>query len=200
VIAGHDKQVEQFRRAWDSRALHHGWLLAGPRGVGKATFALAAARRLLCDAAGPPSQLPALDTPEDHPIAKLIAAGSHPDMRWLQRLPKEKGEGLARNISVKQIRQLSELFDLSPAMSDWRVAVIDTVDELEPAAANALLKMLEEPPPNTLFFLVSHAPGRLLPTIRSRCRRLELHALRSDAMTSVLERELPDMSPDERER
>lgn len=198
MIAGHDKAVELFRHAWDSRALHHAWLLAGPRGVGKATFALAAARRLLCDAAGPPSQLAALDTPEDHPIARLIAAGSHPDMRWLQRLPKEKGEGLARNISVKQIRELSELFDLSPAMSDWRVAVIDTVDELEPSAANALLKMLEEPPPNTVFFLVSHAPGRLLPTIRSRCRRLELHALRSDAMTSVLEAQLPEMSEAER--
>ena len=200
MIAGHDKAVEQFRRAWDSRALHHAWLLAGPKGVGKATFALAAARRVLADAAGLRSELPALATPEDHPIARLIAAGSHPDMRWLKRLPKEKGDGLARNITVKQVRELSELFDLSPAMSDWRVAVIDTVDELEPSAANALLKMLEEPPPNTVFFLVSHAPGRLLPTIRSRCRRLNLQALDDDAMASVLEAQLPEMSAAERKR
>jgi DNA polymerase-3 subunit delta' len=200
VIAGHDKAVGQFRSAWDSRKLHHAWLLAGPKGVGKATFALAAARRVLADAAGPRSELPGLGTSDDHPMARLIAAGSHPDMRWLQRLPKEKGDGLARNISVKQVRELSELFDLSPAMSDWRVAVIDTVDELEPSAANALLKMLEEPPPSTVFFLVSHAPGRLLPTIRSRCRPLELHALDDDAMASILERQLPDAGAAERQR
>ena len=200
MIAGHDKAVGQFRSAWDSRKLHHAWLLAGPKGVGKATFALAAARRVLADAAGPRSELPGLGTSDDHPMARLIAAGSHPDMRWLQRLPKEKGDGLARNISVKQVRELSELFDLSPAMSDWRVAVIDTVDELEPSAANALLKMLEEPPPSTVFFLVSHAPGRLLPTIRSRCRPLELHALDDDAMASILERQLPDAGAAERQR
>lgn len=200
MIFGHDKAIEQFRSAWDSRALHHAWLLGGPKGVGKASFALAAARRMLADAAGPLSELPGLGTPEDHPMAKLIAAGSHPDMRWLERLPKERGEGLARNITVKQVRELSELFDLSPAMADWRVAVIDTVDELEPSAANALLKMLEEPPPNSVFFLVSHAPGRLLPTIRSRCRRLDLRALDDDAMASVLERQLPDLSATEHRR
>lgn len=200
MIVGHDKAVEQLRSAWDSRKLHHAWLLAGPKGVGKATFALAAARRLLADAAGPRSELPGLAVSEDHAVVKLIAAGSHPDMRWLQRLPKEKGEALARNISVKQIRGLSELFDLSPAMSDWRVAVIDTVDELEASAANALLKMLEEPPPNTVFFLVSHAPGRLLPTIRSRCRRLEFQPLGDDAMASMLEEKLPETSAAERQR
>ena len=198
-MIGQDKAVEQFRTAWDSRALHHAWLLAGPKGVGKATFARTAARRILADAAGPVSALPGLGTPEDHAIVRLISAGSHPDMRWLERLPKEKGEGLARNISVKQIRDLAELFDLSPAMSDWRVAVIDTVDELEPGGANALLKMLEEPPPNTVFLLVSHAPGRLLPTIRSRCRRLDFQALEDDAMTSVLEAQLPEISSSERQ-
>jgi DNA polymerase-3 subunit delta' len=121
-------------------------------------------------------------------------------MRWLERLPKERGEGLARNISVDQVRGLADLFDLSPAMSDWRVAVIDSVDELEPAGANALLKMLEEPPPNCVFFLVSHGPGRLLPTIRSRCRRLDFQALSDDAMTSILEVQAPELSAGERQR
>jgi DNA polymerase-3 subunit delta' len=200
VIAGHEKAVEQFRSAWDSGALHHAWLLAGPRGVGKALFAREAAVRLLAQAAGPAFDAPGLGTPEDHPIAKLIAAGSHPDMRWLQRLPKEKSEGLARNIGVKQVRELSELFDLSPALSSWRVAVIDSVDELEQSAANALLKMLEEPPPNCVFFLVSHAPGRLLPTIRSRCRRLQFERLSNDAMASVLKTQLPLVAAEERER
>ena len=171
-IWGQDRAVEQFATAWASRKLHHAWLLAGPKGVGKASFANAAARRVLAEAAGPSFDLPGIETDDDHPIVKLVDAGSHPDMRWLERLTDEKTDKLKRNISVDQVRSLAELFGLSPAMSDWRVAVIDTVDDLETSGANALLKMLEEPPPNTLFFLVSHAPGRLLPTIRSRCRRL----------------------------
>jgi DNA polymerase-3 subunit delta' len=200
VIVGQERAVEQFASAWATRKLHHAWLLAGPKGVGKATFALAAAKRVLADAAGPPSDLPGLDTSEDHPMVKLVAAGSHPDMRWLQRLVNEKTGNLARNISVDQVRSLSELFDLSPAMSPWRVAVIDTVDDLEPSGANALLKMLEEPPANSIFFLVSHASGRLLPTIRSRCRRLDFQALDADAMTSILEAKAFEMSAAERQR
>ena len=200
MIVGQDKAVEQFASAWASRKLHHAWLLAGPNGVGKATFASAAARRVLAEAAGPPFDLPGLDTPGDHPMVKLVEAGSHPDMRWLERLANEKTGNLARNISVDQVRSLAELFDLSPAMSGWRVAVIDTVDELEPSGANALLKMLEEPPPNSLFLLVSHAPGRLLPTIRSRCRRLDFQALDDAAMASILDARAPELSATERQR
>jgi DNA polymerase-3 subunit delta' len=200
VIVGQDRAVDQFASAWATRKLHHAWLLAGPKGVGKASFAFAAARRVLADAAGPQSELPGVETSDDHRMVKLIKAGSHPDMRWLERLPREKAEGLARNISVDQIRGLSDLFDLSPAMSDWRVAVIDSVDELEASGANALLKMLEEPPPKSLFFLVSHAPGRLLPTIRSRCRRLDFQMLGDDAMTSILETHAPEVSTAERQK
>ncbi len=200
MIFGHDPQVEQFRRAWDSRALHHAWLVAGPRGTGKAHFARTAAVRILAEAAGPPFDAPALETPEDHPIAKLVAAGSHPDMRWLERLENEKTGNVARNITVDQVRQLAEFLGLTAALSPWRAVVIDSIDDLERSAANALLKMLEEPPPNTIFFLVSHAPGRLLPTIRSRCRRLDLHALDDDAMTSILESRLPDATAAERQR
>ena len=200
-MVGQDRAVGQFAAAWSGRKLHHAWLLAGPRGVGKASFAHAAARRVLADASsGPHSGGAGIETPDDHPMVRLVEAGSHPDMRWLERLPKEKGEGLARNITVKQVRDLAELFDLSPAMSDWRVAVIDTIDELEPAAANALLKMLEEPPPNSIFLLVSHAPGRLLATIRSRCRRLDFEALGNDAMTSILQRQAPALTDAERQR
>lgn len=198
MIFGHDRAVDQFRTAWESRALHHAWLLAGPRGVGKAHFARTAALRMLAQAAGPAFDRPGLETPEDHPIAKLVAAGSHPDMRWLQRLENPKTGNLARNISVDQVRELGDFLGLTSALSPWRAVVIDTVDELEKSGANALLKMLEEPPPNTVFFLVSHAPGRLLPTIRSRCRRLDFCALASDAMTSILERGLPELSAQER--
>lgn len=187
MIVGQDRAVEQFASAWAGRKLHHAWLLAGPRGVGKATFAREAAKRVLADSAGPPVGLPGVQTPADHSIVKLVEAGSHPDMRWLERLPREKGEGLARDISVKQIRGLGEFMGMTAALSPWRVAVIDSMDELNKEASNALLKMLEEPPPNTLFFLISHASGRLLPTIRSRCRMLHFQALEDDAMTSILD-------------
>lgn len=200
MILGQDKAVEQFASAWASRKLHHAWLLAGPRGVGKATFAHSAARRVLADAAGPISGLPGVETSDEHPIVKLVEAGSHPDMRRLERLVNEKTGNLARNISVDQVRSLADLFDLSPAMSDWRVVVIDSVDELEPSGANALLKMLEEPPPKSIFFLVSHAPGRLLPTIRSRCRRLDFQSLSDDVMASILEAQAPELSAAERKK
>ena len=200
MILGQDRALEQFVSAWATRKLHHAWLLAGPKGVGKASFARAAARRVLSEAAGPPVAVDGLDTDDEHPIVKLVEAGSHPDMRRLERLVNEKTGNLARNISVDQVRELGEFMGLTAALSAWRVVVIDTVDELEASGANALLKILEEPPPNTLFFLVSHAPGRLLPTIRSRCRRLDFSRLDSDAMTSILAREAPDLSGPERQR
>jgi DNA polymerase-3 subunit delta' len=200
VIVGQDRAVDQFAAAWASRKLHHAWLIAGPKGVGKAGFAHAAARRVLADAAGPLSTLQGIETPDDHPIVRLVEAGSHPDMRRLERLVNEKTGNLARNISVDQVRELGEFLSLTPALSPWRVAIIDTVDELETSGANALLKMLEEPPANLLFFLVSHAPGRLLPTIRSRCRRLDFQKLSDDAMTSILETQAPGLSAAERQR
>ena len=200
MIVGQERAVAQFASAWAGRKLHHAWLLAGPKGVGKATFAHQAARRVLAEAAGPPVQMPGVETKDEHPIVKLVDAGSHPDMRHLVRLVNEKTGNLNRNIKVEQVRELGEFLSMTPALSPWRVAVIDTVDELEASGANALLKMLEEPPPNTLFFLVSHAPGRLLPTIRSRCRRLDFTNLEDDAMTSILEREASDLSAAERQR
>jgi len=200
MIFGQDRAIERFAAAWRSRQLHHAWLLAGPKGVGKASFAQAAARRVLAEAAGPPFYEPDIETPEDHPIVKLVEAGSHPDMRRLERLVNETTGKLNRNIKVEQIRDLGEFLSLTPAMSPWRVVIIDTLDDLEASGANALLKILEEPPPNTLFLLVSHAPGRLLPTIRSRCRRLDFQNLGDDAMTSVLEAYAPDLAPAERAR
>ena len=189
MIVGQEKAVEQFASAWEARRLHHAWLLVGPKGVGKASFAREATMRVLAEAAGPPIQLRGLDTPPDHPIAKLLAAGSHPDFRWVERLERPTG-GLARNISVDQIRSLQNLLSVTPSMSPWRAIVIDSADDLEASAANALLKMLEEPPANTIFFLVSHAPGRLLATIRSRCRRLDFARLDDEVMTSLLSRSL----------
>jgi DNA polymerase-3 subunit delta' len=200
MILGQDRAVEQFSTAWAKRALHHAWLLAGPRGVGKAHFARSAATRVLADAAGPPIELAGLETPDDHPIAKLVAAGSHPDLRSLERLENPKTGNLARSITVDQVRSLGDLIGSTPFLSAWRAVIIDSADDLEAGGANALLKMLEEPPANTIFFLVAHAPGRLLPTIRSRCRRLDFQLLGDDAMTSILEVQAPELAAAERDR
>jgi DNA polymerase-3 subunit delta' len=119
-------------------------------------------------------------------------------MMKLERLPRENGTGeLARGISVDQVRGLQRLFATTATFSPWRVVIVDSIDDLERAAANALLKNLEEPPPCSLFLLVSHASERLLPTIRSRCRQLRLSALDDDAMTSALRSALPDADDSE---
>ena len=192
MIVGHDQAIERFLGAWRGGAMHHAWLLTGPRGLGKASFARAAALRLLAEAAGPPPGGDGIDTPVTHPTAHLIKAGSHPDFRLLERIENKTGTALQRNISIDQVRALGDLFAVTPAMSDWRAVVIDAADDLEKEAANALLKMLEEPPAKCVFLLVSHVPGRLLPTIRSRCRRLEFQPLGDDVMTSLLPHLLPN--------
>ena len=191
MILGHDVAVARFSEARTAGTLHHAWLLAGPRGVGKAHFARLAATRLLADAGGPPSFAVGIDTPADHPIARLMAAGSHPDFRRLEREPNDKGDALRRNISIKQVRKLGEFFANTTSMSPWRAVVIDSLDDLEAEGANALLKMLEEPPAHTVFLMVAHAPGRLLPTIRSRCRRLNFQALPDSDMAAILRIEQP---------
>nr|WP_314444989.1 AAA family ATPase [uncultured Sphingomonas sp.] len=203
TLLGQDRAVTAFRSAMDSGSLHHAWLLAGPRGVGKGTFARIAARRILAQAGGPPVDLPGLDAPAYHPMVRLIDAGSHPDFRLAKREPHDsgpkKGE-LRRGIITAQVRKLQELFAVAPSLGDWRVAIIDCMDELEPQAAQALLKTLEEPPAKSLFLLVSHAPGRLLPTIRSRCRRLDFQTLDAASLDLVLRAEQPKLSDEERTR
>ena len=139
MIAGQNRAVARFVEARHSGAFHHAWLLAGPRGVGKARFARDAATRILADAAGPPVHLPGLDTAPDHPMARLVEANSHPDYRWVEREVNDKGDALKRNITAKQIRKLNELFGSTPSMSPWRVVVIDSADDLEREGANALL-------------------------------------------------------------
>jgi DNA polymerase-3 subunit delta' len=203
TILGQDRAVAAFSSAMNSGSLHHAWLLAGPRGVGKGSFARRAARRVLAQAGGPPVDLPGLDTPCDHRMVRLIEAGSHPDFRLVKREAHEtgtrKGE-LRRGIVIDQVRKLQELFAVAPSLGDWRVAIIDCMDELEPQAAQALLKTLEEPPAKSLFLLVSHSPGRLLPTIRSRCRRLDFLALDAASLDTIIAAERPKLSADERAR
>ena len=191
-LIGHAEAVNAFHAAATGARLHHAWLLAGPAGIGKARFAEVAARWLLAGAADPTLAGEGLTIPAAHRTAALIAAGSHPDYRRLARLPRDKSEDLARAITVDQVRALQSLFATTPSLSPARVVVIDAIDELERGAANALLKNLEEPPAGTTFLLVSHAPGRLLPTIRSRCRLLRFGRLTTEETAAVLREALPE--------
>jgi DNA polymerase III subunit delta' len=193
ALIGHGEAEAAFRAALKQGRIHHAWLLTGPRGLGKASFAEAAALRMLAEAAGPPIDTAGLSVPPGHPIARLAAAGSHPDLRRLTRLPREgaKANELARSITVAQVRGLQAMFATTPSLSSARAVIIDAADDLERSGANALLKNLEEPPAGTVFFLISHAPGRLLPTIRSRCRLLRFAPLGADEMRRALAAAIP---------
>lgn len=184
-LSGQDAAETAFAAALARGRLHHAWLLTGPEGVGKATFAYRSARRLLGAPHDPRHGI--LGAPDDHPVTRQVAARSHPDLLVLER---EGPDGKPRKvIPVDDARRLAEFFSKSPASAPHRVAIIDSADDLNVNAANAILKTLEEPPPRGVLLMVSHAPGRLLPTIRSRCRRLAFQALPfEDAASFVRDR------------
>ncbi len=191
-LQGQEVAEASFEDARDRGRLHHAWLLTGPEGVGKATFAYRAARRLL----GAPEDLAygLLGSSPEHPVSRQVAARSHPDILVLER---EGPDGKPRRIiPVDDARKLSEFFSKSPASAPHRVAIIDAADDLNPNAANAILKTLEEPPPRGVLLMVSHAPGRLLPTIRSRCRRLAFQPLEIEA-TAAFVRDRTDVGEDD---
>lgn len=195
TLVGHKQQIAQFLSAWRSDRMPHAWLLTGPKGVGKRQFADQALRFILADAAGPAiDDSDQLTVADNHPIARLIEAGSHMDMRVIEREIRERTGDLAPNISIDQIRQLHGLLQATPVLSPWRAVIVDSVDDLARPAANALLKNLEEPPPATVFLLVSHAPGRLLPTIRSRCHLMRFTGLSDADTTQVIQRAQPDLA------
>ncbi len=185
-IFGHDAARAEMMRAASSGRLHHGWILAGPPGIGKASLAREIALMLLAgeERTGP--------VPDSHQAAHLFHAGTHPDYAELRRLEKDNGD-LARNIGVDQVRGLGRLLSTAPSVSRRRVILIDSADDMERAAANALLKSLEEPPRDVVFLLISHAPSRLLPTIRSRCRLLRLAPLGARDMEAALRQAAPDL-------
>jgi len=202
---GHDKPRQIFRQSLARDKLHHAWILAGDKGLGKAGFAQQAAHFLLNSRNQPTS----FSDHQDDEAGHLLAAGSHPDFRLLRRGPKGDKEekkardngldsldehDLARNIKVDQIRALQPLFQNQASISEYRVVVVDAADDLESSGANALLKNLEEPPKNTIFFLISHMPDRLLPTIRSRCKMLRFDPLSDDDMRVVLKNAAPNLN------
>ncbi|MCB2113777.1 MAG: hypothetical protein R3C42_02770 [Parvularculaceae bacterium] len=177
----------QAVKTLNAGALANGWLIVGGEGIGKATFAYRLARALLWSERPPGCD--SLDLPQSSRAFSLVASGGHPDLFTAARIYDEKKERYATEITVDTIRELTHFLSHTASMGGWRVAIIDTADDLNRSSANALLKALEEPPPRTAIFVLSAAPGRLLATIRSRCRRIELRPLADNAIADFLARE-----------
>ncbi len=193
-LFGQEAAEAAFLKAFNSGRLHHGWLLTGPRGVGKATLAWRIARFLLAtpeatedglfgDAPPAPDRL---DIPADHPVARRVRAGSDPGLYHITRTPNPQTRRMRDVIVAENVRDLNRFLQLSATEGGRRVVIIDSADEMNTQAANALLKMLEEPPARTTLLLVSHRPAGLLPTIRSRCRDLRLQPLDAVGMSQAL--------------
>ncbi len=190
-LIGHAAAEQEFLTAFTAGRLHHGWLITGPGGVGKATLAWRLARFLLAtpDDDGGMFAAPApatLQIPADHPVARRIAAQSESRLFHLKRGVNSTGSALSDDIRVDEVRKLKSFFTLSAADGGRRVAIVDSADELATAGANALLKLLEEPPERVTLLLISHQPHRLLPTIRSRCRMLRLGPLSPADLSEAL--------------
>lgn len=204
-LLGQDAAEQTFLQAWRSGRLAHAWLLSGPKGVGKATLAFRIARFVLAHgnesaSGGLFADTPmSLDVSPSHPVFAQVASGGHPDLRVLERGFDEKRNRQRNEIVIDDVRELSEFLSLTPAEGGWRVAVIDGAEDMNRNAENALLKSLEEPPKNTLILLVSAAPGRLLPTIHSRCRHLRLSPLGDPVVAQLLEHHCPEIPDSDRQ-
>jgi DNA polymerase-3 subunit delta' len=200
-LVGHEQAERTMLAAQQSGRLHHAWLLTGPRGIGKATLAWRFARFLLAgqDQGGLFGGAPeSLDVPADAPGRHLVDARSHPDLFHLRRSLNRDTGRMRAEIAVDDVRDLGGFMHMTPAMGKARVAIVDAADEMNRNSANAVLKILEEPPPNAVLLIVAHAPGRLLPTIRSRCRRLALQPLSEDTVVDLLGTHAPETKPEER--
>ncbi len=196
ILLGHEAAEATLLDAIRAGRMHHAWLITGPEGVGKATLAYRFARRLL--AGTPAGDSLALDP--SNPVFRRVAAGSHADLLTIERVRNEKTGRMKTQIAVEDVRRITGFMALTPAEGGWRVVIVDGAEEMNQSSSNALLKVLEEPPPRAILLLVCAAPGRLLPTIRSRCRRLRLMPLADAPMHRLLAGYLPDLSAEERGR
>lgn len=211
LLVGHAPAETALARAWQSGRMPHAWLIVGPRGIGKATLAYRFARYVfaqgtadtapvglfggIVDAA--PTETLAIEAA--HPIFRRVAASGHPDLFTLERgLMHPDTKKPTNEIVVPHVRRLNEQLRLTPVEGGWRIAVVDEAEALNANAANAFLKLLEEPPARALILLISHAPGRLLPTIRSRCRLLTLPPLGDTDVSALLARYRPSLTDADR--
>jgi len=187
TLYGQSKAEADFLDAFSAGRLHSGWLITGPRGVGKATLAWKIATFLLAGQDGGLFGDPTLAIDPDHPDARLIQAGAHPRLALIRRPWDDKTKKLKSEITVDAVRNLKSFFQMSAADGGRRVVIVDAADELNRNAANAILKELEEPPANATILLIAHQPSRLLPTIRSRCRELRCGRLNVDDLQRALD-------------
>ena len=183
-LIGHETSTARFTAARASGRLHHGWIFQGPSGIGKSIVA----RRVSGLMLGATS----MEAAAEDETMQLILSGGHPDLKWVTRDLNEKGK-LRQDITVDQIRELNQFFQLKPALAGWRVGVVDALDEMNVSGMNALLKTLEEPPKNALLILISHATQPILPTIRSRCQVLRFYPLEEGDSKAVLKRHDADI-------
>lgn len=186
VVIGHDDVRADLATAYAQGRLHHALLLAGPEGVGKATLAFHLANHLLTypQPADAPSFLSRPDPASS--IFRVVAQGAHPAILHLTRPVNERTKGFRSAVTVEEIRRINKFLSLSSHDGSWRIVIVDPADDMNVNAANALLKNLEEPPKRTLFILTAHRPGRLLPTIRSRCRLVRMNGLRDGELEQVV--------------
>lgn len=213
-LLGQTEAEEVFLKAWKSNTMHHAWILTGPKGVGKATLAYRIARFLLWADDSKKENYNSLNIPEDSAVFKQVAMGSHPDLMVVERdyieadrkkiikslqkgeIPDEEDLSSMKKsafIRVDDVRKVNEFLAKTSFNDNWRIVIIDSADEMNKNAANALLKILEEPPAHTVLLLISHNAGLLLPTIRSRCAKLPLQMLEVSETASLLRRYRPDL-------
>jgi DNA polymerase III subunit delta' len=203
ALIGHVAAEQALLQAALGGRMPHAVILGGPRGIGKATLAFRFARWLLArssegdgmgaglfGAAAPNARL---DLDENHPVARRVAAGGHADLLTVERGWDAKRKKLRGEIVIDDVRAVAGFLRLTPAEGGWRVVIVDSADEMNRNAANGLLKLLEEPPRRALLLLVCHAPGRLLPTIRSRCRKLYLQPLAEEEVIGLIARHRPEV-------
>jgi DNA polymerase-3 subunit delta' len=185
-LFGHGEAEGAFFDAWAAGRLHHAWLIGGPQGIGKATLAYRMARFLLAGGDRAIGASGSLAIPREHPVVKHVSAQSHPDLAVVRRGLRKDGKGYSAEVSVADVRRGLGLFSSGAGAGGYRVCIVDSADDLNASSANALLKLVEEPPARSVFLIIAHAPQRVLPTISSRCRRLPLRPLDEASLRAAL--------------
>jgi DNA polymerase III subunit delta' len=187
ILKGHEKAERVLLKQYLSGRMHHGWLISGPRGIGKATLAYRLARFILhYPSAQALGDQQSLGVAADAAVSRLVASGGHPDLIAVERRFDPKTGKIKTEIAVDDVRRAGEFFGRTSAADGWRICIVDAADELNAESANALLKTLEEPPGRSLIILVSHQPRRLLPTLRSRCIELPVPPISEQDTIEVL--------------